>query len=86
MRRSGKTYSRRGQKEYSAIKEAYGHQSSSGFIPLVIDWAPEYAIGIREVRVRFTNGIELSHGKGDINDLFGMIRKMLGYGHSDDVK
>ena len=34
--------------------------------------------GIRDVRVRFTNGMELSQCEGDSSDLFGMVRKMLG--------
>jgi len=44
-------YSRRGQKEYSVLKEADERQSSGGFIPLVVDGAPEGALGIRDVRV-----------------------------------
>lgn len=71
-------YSRRGQKEYSVLKEADERQSQGGFIPLVVDSAPEGALGIRDVRVRFTNGMELSQGEGDINELLGMVRKMLG--------
>ncbi len=71
-------YSRRGQKEYSVLKEADERQSSGGFIPLVVDGSPEGALGIRDVRVRFTNGMELSQGEGDINELLGMVRKMLG--------
>ena len=71
-------YSRRGQKEYSVLKEADERQSSCGFIPLVVDGAPEGALGIRDVRVRFTNGMELSQGEGDINELLGMVRKILG--------
>lgn len=71
-------YSRRGQKEYSVLKEADERQSSGGFIPLVVDGAPEEVLGILDVRVRFTNGMELSQGEGDINELFGMVRKMLG--------
>ena len=65
-------YSRRGQKEYSVLKEADERQSSGGFIPLVVDGAPEGGLGIRDVRVRFTNGMELSQGKGDITDLLSM--------------
>jgi len=71
-------YSRRGQKEYSVLKEADERQSPGGFIPLVVDGAPEGALGIRDVRVRFTNGMELSQGEGDINELLGMVRKILG--------
>ena len=54
-------YSRRGQKEYSVLKEADERQSSGGFIPLVVDGAPEGVLGIRDIRVRFTNGMELSN-------------------------
>ena len=39
---------------------------------------PEGSPGIRDVRVRFTNGIELSLCEGGISELFGMVRKMLG--------
>ena len=53
-------YSRRGQKDYSVLKEADDRQSSGGFIPLVVDRMPEGGPGIRDVRVRFTNGMELS--------------------------
>lgn len=39
----------------------------------------EYSVlGILDVRVRFTNGMELSQSEGDLNELFGIIRKMLG--------
>lgn len=31
-----------------------------------------------EVRVRFTNGMELIQNDGDINELFGIVRKLLG--------
>ena len=65
-------YSRRGQKEYSVLKETDERQSSGGFIPLVVDGAMEGGLGIRDVRVRFTNGMELSQGKGDITDLLSM--------------
>ena len=72
-------YSRRSQKEYSVLKEADDRQSSGGFIPLVVDGGgPEKTRGIRDVRVRFTNGMELSQCEGDISELFGMVRKMLG--------
>jgi len=53
-------YSRRGQKDYSVLKEADDRQSSGGFIPLVVDRMPEGGPGIRDVRVRFTNGMDLS--------------------------
>lgn len=71
-------YSRRGQKDYCVLKEADERQLSGGFIPLVVDRMPEGGLGIRDVRVRFTNGMELSQCEGDISELFGMVRKMLG--------
>ena len=71
-------YSRRGQKEYSVLKEADARQTSDKFIPLVVDGPAESVIGILDVRVRFTNGMELSQSEGDLNELFGMVRKMLG--------
>ena len=71
-------YSRRGQKEYSVLKEADARQTSDKFIPLVVDGPAESVLGILDVRVRFTNGMELSQSEGDLNELFGMVRKMLG--------
>ena len=71
-------YSRRGQKEYSVLKEADARQTSDKFIPLVVDGPAESVLGILDVRVRFTNGMELSQNEGDLNELFGMVRKMLG--------
>ena len=71
-------YSRRGQKEYSVLKEADARQTSDKFIPLVVDVPAESVLGILDVRVRFTNGMELSQSEGDLNELFGMVRKMLG--------
>lgn len=71
-------YSRRGQKEYSVLKEADARQTSDKFIPLVVEGPAESALGILDVRVRFTNGMELSQSEGDLNELFGMVRKMLG--------
>ena len=71
-------YSRRGQKEYSVLKEADARQTSDKFIPLVVDGPAESVLGIIDVRVRFTNGMELSQSEGDLNELFGMVRKMLG--------
>lgn len=53
-------YSRRGQKDYSVLKEADDRQLSGGFIPLVVDRMPEGGPSIRDVSVRFTNGMELS--------------------------
>lgn len=49
-------YSRRGQKEYSVLKEADARQTSDKFIPLVVDGPAESVLGILDVRVRFTNG------------------------------
>lgn len=71
-------YSRRGQKEYSVLKEADARQTSDKFIPLVIDGPAESVLGILDVRVRFMNGMELSQSEGELNELFGMVRKMLG--------
>ena len=71
-------YSRRGQKEYSVLKEADARQTSDKFIPIVVDGPAESVLGILDVRVRFTNGMELSQSEGDLNELFGMVRKMLG--------
>lgn len=71
-------YLRRGQKEYSVLKEADARQTSDKFIPLVVDGPAESVLGILDVRVRFTNGMELSQSEGDLNELFGMVRKMLG--------
>ena len=71
-------YSRRSQKEYSVLKEADARQTSDKFIPLVVDGPAESVLGILDVRVRFTNGMELSQSEGDLNELFGMVRKMLG--------
>lgn len=71
-------YSRRGQKEYSVLKEADARQTSDKFIPLVVDGPAESVLGILDVRVRFMNGMELSQSEGEPNELFGMVRKMLG--------
>jgi len=72
-------YSRRGQKEFSVLKEAGERQRDAGkFVQLVVDGVSENTLGILEVSVRFTNGIELIQGDGDINELFGMVKKMLG--------
>ena len=71
-------YSRRGQKEYSVLKDADARQTSDKFISLVVDGPAESVLGILDVRVRFTNGMELSQSEGDLNELFGMVRKMLG--------
>ena len=72
-------YSRRGQKELSVLKEAdERHRDAGKFVQLVVDGASANTLGILEVRVRFTNGMELIQGDGDINELFGMVKKMLG--------
>ena len=72
-------YSRRGQKELSVLKEADEWQRDAGkFVQLVVDGVSENSLGILEVRVRFANGMELIQGDGDINELFGMVKKMLG--------
>lgn len=71
-------YSRRGQKEYSVLKEAAARQTSDKFIPLVVDGPAENVLGIIDVWIRFTNGMELSQSEGGLNELFGMVRKMLG--------
>lgn len=79
-------YSRRGQKEYSVLKEADVSQTSDKFISLVVDGSSEGVLGILDVRVRFMNGMELSQSEGDLNELFGMVRKMLGYRYGNDVE
>lgn len=79
-------YSRRGQKEYRVLKEADARQTSDKFIPLVVDGPAESVLGILDVRVRFTNRMELSQSEGDLNELFGMARKMLGKGYGNDVE
>ena len=71
-------YSRRGQIEYSVLKEADARQTSDKFILLVVDGLAESVLGILDVRVCFTNGMELSQSEGNLNELFGMVRKMLG--------
>ena len=72
-------YSRKGQTEFSILKEADDEHKSKdpGFIPIVPDGAPASGLGVSEIRVRFSNGMELSQSDGDINELIGMIRKML---------
>ena len=67
-------YSRRGQKEYSVLKEADARQMSDKFIPLVVDGPSESVLGILDVRVLFTNGMALSQSEVDLNELFGMVR------------
>ena len=70
-------YARKGQKELSVLKDADSKQSEASFIPLVVESTHSDAFGIAEVRVRFTNGMELIQRDGDINELFGIVRKML---------
>lgn len=73
-------YSRKGQTEFSVLKEADDNEQKSkdpGFIPVVLDGAPASGLGVSEIKVRFSNGMELSQSDGDINELVSMIRKML---------
>jgi len=71
-------YARRGQRELSVLKTADEAQPESKFLPLVIDREPSEGLRIQDVRVRFTNGLELSQQEGDINELLEMVRKILG--------
>lgn len=71
-------FARKGQKELSVLMDADSNQSESSFIPLVVESGSSRALGIAEVRVRFTNGMELIQNDGDINELFGIVRKLLG--------
>ena len=71
-------FARKGQKELSVLMDADSNQSESPFIPLVVESGSSGALGIAEVRVRFTNGMELIQNDGDINELFGIVRKLLG--------
>lgn len=68
---------RKGQKELSVLKDADENQSESEFVPLVVESSASGAFGIAEVRVRFTNGMELIQSDGDVNELLGIVRKML---------
>ena len=68
---------RKGHKEYSVLQEVDSNQSESSFLPLVVESGPSVALGIAEVRVRFTNGMELIQSDGDVNELFGIVHKML---------
>lgn len=73
-------YSRKGQTEFSILKEADNNEQKSkdpGFIPVVLDGAPASELGVSEIKVRFSNGMELSKSDGDINELVSMIRKIL---------
>ena len=71
-------FARKGQKELSVLMDADSNQSESSFIPLVVESGSSGALGIAEVRVCFTNGMELIQNDGDINELFGIVRKLLG--------
>ena len=73
-----RTFARKGQKELSVLMDADSNQSESSFIPLVVESGSSGVLGIAEVRVRFTNGMELIQNEGDINELFGIVRKLLG--------
>ena len=68
----------RGQRELSILKTADEAQPESKFLHLVIDTEPAAGLSIQDVRVRFTNGLELSQHDGDINELLEMVRKILG--------
>lgn len=70
-------FARKGQKELSVLMDADSNQSESSFIPIVVESGTSGALGIAEVRVRFTNGMELIQNDGDINKLFGIVRKLL---------
>lgn len=72
-------YSRRGQKDSASSRRPTSASCRAGSSPLIVDGGgPEKTLGIRDVRVRFMNGMELSQCEGDISELFGMVRKMLG--------
>ena len=68
-------FARKGQKELSVLMDADSNQSESSFIPLVVESGSSGALGIAEVRVRFTNGMELIQNDGDINELFSKSPK-----------
>lgn len=68
------------------LKKADERQAMDKFIPLVVDSQEEGVLGIRDVRVRFTNGMELSQNERSLDELFSLVKKLLGYGHGDDVK
>lgn len=73
-------YSRKGEKALSVLKEADCNEDKSkgaGFIPVVLDGAPGSGLGVSEIKVRFSNGMELSQSEGDIDELISMVRKML---------
>lgn len=71
-------YSRKGQKEFSILKDAdEGQSQRSGFIPVVLDSSGESGLCVSEIRVRFSNGMELTQSEGNIDELVSLIRKML---------
>lgn len=63
-------YSRRGQKEYSVLKEADERQASDKFIPLVVDDPAESVLG---VLVREHNHFELTQIRLDAGKFFKPI-------------
>ena len=77
---------RKGHKSLSVLQEADSNQSESSFIPLVVESAPSDTLGIAEVRVRFTNGMELCQSDEDVNELFDFVRKILVSCYGNDVK
>lgn len=71
-------YLRKGQKELSVLKNADERQATDKFIPIVIDGQVGDILGIIDVRVRFTNGMEQSQNEGSLEELFGLVKKLLG--------
>ena len=63
-------YSRRGQKEYSVLKDADVRQTSDKFIPLVVDGQAESVLG---VLVREHNRFELTQIRLDSGKFFKLI-------------
>ena len=63
-------YSRRGQKEYSVLKDADARQTSDKFIPLVVDGLAESVLG---VLVREQNRFELTQIRLDAGKFFKPI-------------
>ena len=63
-------YSRRGQKEYSVLKDADARQTSDKFIPLVVDGLAESVLG---VLVREHNRFELTQIRIDAGKFFKPI-------------
>ncbi len=70
-------YSRMGQKEYSVLKDAdMGQSDGTGkFVHLMVDGGASELLGIRDIRVRFTNGMELFQNEGDNGILCGVKKK-----------